>query len=865
MSSRLASALCIVRRGLSLASVLILIAFLAAAFAGYLAATGRSVPLLRTVVARLGVFVQGQRTEQMTLDVRVMPENGRVAGTATLTVRSVDDGRQRFYFLLNDGLRVRNVRVAGSNARSPLAYQLWLLIVVDVGAPVAKDTPIQLVFDYDGPIAAGLFGAAPSIVNPQQVLLGVDAFWYPSDLQSFFAADVTLTLPKTMTVVHNGAHATRGERGELQTVHWTSDRPIAGLSLVAGPYELTSKQTDGITYRLYLPRTVQLDHTRLLDAMASVNRALEARYGASGFKQLTMFVGDNFRRAFNDGSGLVGVALPYFRSGDYGLGITAHEIAHNWWGGTVGEKWLSPGTGGEWIVEGFAEFSSLMTAEAAYGRDALTRRLAGEFFDPARQAPVAQMSALDNGLAEGSARDTIYRKGAYVAFMLRAVLGDETYFRALRQFLERFRYQQATDHDLQQVLQEATEHDLTPYFADWVRSDKLADLSLDSASGNDLTVNNIGTAVVPGKIALWKFKKSGGDPVRSTVQIGEKVALESDTEYAVLDPQLDWADVQRENNRYPRRNDPVYIASSPRSGLAIASGEAFPWVRAAVSNVHSNGRSLHTWDLTRGLATPPMWSPDGARIVVSHSTADNTFPAIVTLASDGAQRTLGYGNAPVGGPDGTIVFARGDRIIRLRTDGSEVTVVQRCGEALDAPLPSPDGHQLLYTAARGGREELRVVSQDGTDDRLVLSHDRDRMVPRWSPDGARLYAIVGGEWDWQIWQIPFGTEAVQTLATSAAAITDLVVSPNGTELAFTAAPALDYPNNRRQLYLMNLSDQRVHPIDVPQADLSYLTWTDAENVLVVAATADAGQAWIFPETRVLKRVHVADGSVEDVK
>jgi Tol biopolymer transport system component len=865
MNARLASVLRILRRGLAVVATLVVIAVVAATFAIYLAATGRSLPLLRRVVTHLGTLVQGQRTEHMTLDVRVAPDTAHLTGTATLTVRSLEAGRQRFYFLLNDGLRVRNARVTGGTAPAFSAYRLWLLTAIDVGAPMAKDATVDLSFDYDGPIASSPFGGAPSIVNPQQILLGVDAFWYPSDLQSFFTADVSITVPKTMTVAHNAAQATRIERGDLQVVHWTSERPIAGMSLVAGPYELTSQQADGNTYQLYLPHGVQLDRTRVLDAMARANRTFEATYGASGFKQVTMFVGDNFRRAFNDGSGLVGVALHYFRTGDYGFGITAHEIAHNWWGGTVAERWLAPGTGGEWIVEGFAEFSSLIATEAAYGRDALTRRLAGEFFDPARQGVVARMSVLDNALNEASARDTIYRKGAYVAFMLRQVLGDETYFTALRRFLDRFRYQQATDDDLQQVLQETTQQDLIPYFTDWVHSNKLADLSLDGSSGSDLTVTNLGAAVIPGKLDLWTFKKSGGEPVHTTVQIGDKIPLDADADYAVLDPQLDWADVERENNRYPRRNDPVYVASSSRGETAITRGEAFPWVRAAVSSVDSTGRTLHTWDLTRGLAASPVWSPDAGRIIASHATADTAFPAVVTLASDGAQRTVGYGNAPAGDAGGAILIARGDRIVRLGADGATSTVVQRCAHTLDAPLPSPDGQLLLYTAAAGGRQELRVVGADGGNDRLVLALDRDRLVYRWSPNSARLYAIVGGSWDWQIWQVPLGTEPVETLVASAAAITDLALSPSGSELAFTAAPALDYPGNRRQLYIMNLTDRSVHPVDVPQADLSSLTWMDAENVLVVAATVDSGQPWILPEARTLKRVRAADGSVEDVQ
>ncbi len=867
MNLRLLAAARLLRRGLSVLATLVLLGLLTASFAAYLTVTGKSLLLLRTITGRLGTLVEGQRIEQLTLNVRAMPETARLAGSATLLVRSLEEGRQRFYFLLNSGLRLRDVRVGGVDAhvQMPAAYQLWLLTVVDVGSRVPKDATLQLTFDYEGTVAGDLFGSGVNAVSPQHILLGVDSFWYPADAHSFFTADVTVTVPSGMTVVQNGVQATRITRGDVQEVHWSSERPIGGLALVAGPYELTAKETAGITYRLYLPSNVQLDPFRILEAMAAANRTLEARYGPSGFRQVTMFVSRDVRRGFNDGAGVVGLSIRYFRVGDYGFGIIAHEIAHNWWGATVAEKWLSPGTGGEWIVEGFAEFSSLVAAEASYGAGALTRRLATEFFDPAHQKALSDMSVLDNGLTDATARDTIYRKGAYVAFMLRHVLGDEVYFRALRQFLERFRYQHATDRDLQQVLQDTTEHDLAAYFTDWVRSDKLADLSLDSASQAELTVSNLGPAVIPGSIALWKFKKSGGAPVRSTVQIGDRVPMESDTEYAVLDPLLEWADVQRQNNRYPRRNDPVYVATSTRGEVALTRGDALPWARTAVSYLDSSGRTRHTWDFNRGVAAPPVWSPDGARIIVSYATADAPLPAVVTLAAKGAQRTVGHGTAPAVGSDGTMYAAKGDRIIRLLADGSEASVIQRCGESLDAPLPAPDGRWLVYTSARANQQELRAVAEDGKNDRMLMAWDRDRLVYRWSPDATRLYAIVGGDWDWQILEIPLASEPPRTLARAAATITDLAVSPTGTALAFTATPSMDYPVNRQRLYVMDLGSRTVRQIDVPDADLSQLAWLGSDTLLVVATSSGGDPLWTLPATRALKRVRLADGSLEDVQ
>jgi len=846
---------------------LLLALVVAAGCVGYLAASGKSLALLRAVTTRAGRLFAGQRTEQLALDVRVIPSDGRLAGHATLTMRSLEDGRRRFYFLLNDALALRAVTVIDPDgtARPIRAYHWALLTVVDLDEPVAKDATVRLAFDYDGQPATRRISAASSILTPQQVLLNVDAFWYPADVQGFFSADVTVTVPNGMTVVHNAPQATYAQRGSEHQIHWTSERPVAGVSLIAGTYDLTTSTSEGISYQLYLPHDVHLDAQRVLTLMSHAHHTLDDRFGPSGFRTVTMFVSRDLRRGFNDGSGLMGLSIRYFRVGDYGMATIAHEIAHNWWGGTVAEKWLSPGTGGEWIVEGFAEFSSLVAIEADYGAEALTRRLTTEFFDPAHQAVIADMSVLDNALAETTARDTTYRKGAYVAMMLRRTLGDEVYFRALQEFLERFRYQQATDHDLQQVLQEVSGRKLDQFFSDWVRSDHLADLSLDGGNQAEMTVNNLGTAAIPGDIDLWTFKKSGGEPARSTVHVGDHVVLDPDVDYAVLDPQLTWADVQRQNNRYPRRSDPVYVAAANTGTIAVTRGAPVPWVRTAVSSIDSSGHAQHLWDFSRGVAEPPAWTPDGTQLIVSYSEAESLLPAIVTLATDGPQRTVGHGNSPAAAADGAIYAAKMDRIVRFAADGRESAVVQRCGALLEQPLPAPDGARLVYTAARGNHVELRVVGRDGREDRPLLAWDRDRIIYRWAPDGSRLYAVVGGDWDWQVWDIPLANEGVRVLARDAADIRDLAVSPDGTQLAFTAAPALDYPVNRHQLYIVDLSTRAARSIDVPTFDLGALAWSSTDQLLVVGTLVTPDQPFMLPPVRTLKRVRTSDGSVEEVQ
>jgi Tol biopolymer transport system component len=306
------------------------------------------------------------------------------------------------------------------------------------------------------------------------------------------------------------------------------------------------------------------------------------------------------------------------------------------------------------------------------------------------------------------------------------------------------------------------------------------------------------------------------------------------------------------------------VTASSHGDLAVTHGELFPWARTAVTHRAPEGQTLHTWDFTRGMAEAPRWSPDGSRLIASYSEAPDALPAIVTLAATGTQRTIGHGTAPAAGADGTIYAGHHERIVRFSADGAESTVVERRGAWLDRPLPSPDGSRLVYRAARDNRTEIRLVSRDGRGDRLVVAWDRDRIQYCWSADGTRLYAIVGGTWDWQLWDIPIDSGSITTLASGAAAIAALALSPDGTQVAFTAAPELDYPSNRRRLYVLRVSDRTVRSIDVPGVDLSQLTWTGTDSLVVVAAPATAGDRWMLPATRVLKRVRVSDGSAEDL-
>ena len=65
-------------------------------------------------------------------------------------------------------------------------------------------------------------------------------------------------------------------------------------------------------------------------------------------------------------------------------------------------------------------------------------------------------------------RALVYDKGAYVLHMLRGIVGDEAFRKAITTFQEAHRFAKAGTDDLRMALEEASGLDLSAYFRQWV-------------------------------------------------------------------------------------------------------------------------------------------------------------------------------------------------------------------------------------------------------------------------------------------------------------------------------------------------------------------------------------------------------------
>jgi aminopeptidase N len=157
-----------------------------------------------------------------------------------------------------------------------------------------------------------------------------------------------------------------------------------------------------------------------------------------------------------------------------GVGLIAHEAAHQWFGNTVTQReW-----GHLWLSEGFATYFAALYTEHAQGdsafraeMDGIRRRILG--------APVvAERPVIDTAQTDlmQLLNANSYQKGGFVLHMLRREVGDSAFFRGVRAYFAAHRQGNALTPDLRTAVEQEAGRDLKWFFDQWLRRPGYAQL-----------------------------------------------------------------------------------------------------------------------------------------------------------------------------------------------------------------------------------------------------------------------------------------------------------------------------------------------------------------------------------------------------
>jgi len=261
-------------------------------------------------------------------------------------------------------------------------------------------------------------------------------------------ADLTVTTDADQTPVAPGYVLSDVTREGRRTVRFKPDAPLMHFfSIQSARYEIARDKLGDIELAVYHHPGHGQNVARMLEAMKLSLQTFSEAFSPYQFRQARILEFPSyadFAQSFAN-------TIPYsenlgFLSQladpdkiDVVTYITAHEIAHQWWGHQVVS---SRQQGGTFIIESLSQYSALLVMEKLYGPEHMRRFLKYELDRYLRSRGSDVLGELPLARVENQ-QYIHYQKGALALWWLKEVMGAPALNRALSAFVREFAFKPA--------------------------------------------------------------------------------------------------------------------------------------------------------------------------------------------------------------------------------------------------------------------------------------------------------------------------------------------------------------------------------------------------------------------------------------
>jgi aminopeptidase N len=403
------------------------------------------------------------------LAVRYDPSTDVLRGVATIRAYATQD-LSRFNLDLV-GLTVRDVTVNGQLAFwSRVPHEL----VVIPGHPLPRRRGFDVVVRYDGVPATltGGLGVSGFFHTDDGALVAgqpeVAATWFPVNDHPLDKASYTfhVTVSAGLEVVANGLPAGTSSAGGWSTHVWDARSPMASyLATVAiGDFDIRVRRA---AHGLPIIDAVDPDVGTVADAALSrepeILSFLERVFGPYPFESAGAIV-DDYAVLFALENQTRPVYSPIFFFLGLGETVVVHELAHQWYGDSVGlARWQDI-----WLNEGFATYAEWLWSEHV-GVDSPQQRFDDAYAAIAAHDPFWALPIGDPGPAR-LFDSPVYDRGAMTLQALRISIGDQAFFSLLRTWARNNAGGTATTADFTALAERVSRRDLGAFFEAWLFS-----------------------------------------------------------------------------------------------------------------------------------------------------------------------------------------------------------------------------------------------------------------------------------------------------------------------------------------------------------------------------------------------------------
>jgi aminopeptidase N len=291
--------------------------------------------------------------------------------------------------------------------------------------------------------------------------------WYPRITSGLIHYTVQVELPSGQRGLVAGRLIDEQDTDAGYQARFAFMHPAEGIDLMAGPYVIKSESYTGIQGAPIQLRTYFHPQIGALadDYLAAVKRYFKlyeewvGAYPFSEFSIVSSPTPTGFGMPTLTYLGINVLQLPFIK--DTSLG---HEVLHNWWGNAVYPDYRS----GNWS-EGLTTFMADYTYKEQEGEDAAREMRLGWLRDfaalePGQDEPLAAFTSRTHG----ASKITGYHKSAMLFFMLRDLIGEDMFNRAIQGIWGMQRFKVTAWPHLQSAVEIISTRDLQAFFDQWL-------------------------------------------------------------------------------------------------------------------------------------------------------------------------------------------------------------------------------------------------------------------------------------------------------------------------------------------------------------------------------------------------------------
>ena len=426
----------------------------------------------------------------------VFPQTHQIKAQARVKFTALDDITIAT-FELHNALRPTRVLDASGQVLPTERVSQDSTVRVSLPNGLTKGTSDTLIFEYEGAIQSAddspVQGLKLAYIGDPITYLLYAGRWFPMAGYGInrFTSTISVSVPAGYTAIGSGRQTT-GAVPEFTVDAGTARKPAPGHSspakmsvpagyktytftyedrpsfpgtILIGKYEATKSTEGGLNLTVYT--TPERKEVAQQYAETAVK---EFFFGTSSFGppyggtlNVVELPNDTVPSAW--APEIAALASRSF-SDKVNYRLLANAISHQWWGTMV-----SPATKNDWwLNDGFARYSEALYVEHVAGaagfeevtKDMSVGALAYE------SVPLAEVGKLDPFSPEF--QSLVTDKGGIILNMLRWVIGDQAFDKAMRTFLSQYSGKSASVDDFRKVAEQASGQQLSWFFTQWLNS-----------------------------------------------------------------------------------------------------------------------------------------------------------------------------------------------------------------------------------------------------------------------------------------------------------------------------------------------------------------------------------------------------------